>query len=105
LEIVVRQQVLRWFRVALWLTPVLVLCGWVGNSALPSPAAKEEAGLLCSAAPSPTRAAPPRPALLRKVRTNPGEPVQTMPITLPPSSQSPPGSKMSMSDFGAQLAG
>jgi YVTN family beta-propeller protein len=77
LEIVVRQQVLRWFRAALWLTPVLALCGWVGGSALPSPAAKEEAGLWCSAGSSRTRA-PPGPALLRKVRTNPGEPVQTV---------------------------
>jgi hypothetical protein len=41
----------------------------------------------------------------KKVSTSVEAPVPLMPITLPPSSQSPPGSKMSMSDFGAQLAG
>jgi hypothetical protein len=39
------------------------------------------------------------------VSTPVAAPVPFMPITLPPSSQSPPGSKTSMSDFGAQLAG
>jgi hypothetical protein len=39
------------------------------------------------------------------VSTPVAAPVPFMPITLPPSSQSPPGRKMSMSDGGAQLAG
>jgi YVTN family beta-propeller protein len=79
LEIVVHQQVVRWFRVALWLGPIVVLCGWIGGSALPGPAAAERSGPLCSAAPAAVRPARPGGVLLRKVRTNPNDPMQTLP--------------------------
>ena len=75
------QQVVRWLRVALWLGPVVLLCGWVGGSSLPSPAAEERAGPLCAAGPSAARAAQPDPvpALLRKVRASPSDPVEPVP--------------------------
>jgi YVTN family beta-propeller protein len=75
----VYQQVCRWFRVALYLGPMVVLCGWVGNSALPSPTAKERADALCSAGASAARIAQPGSALLRKVRGAPGDKVEPMP--------------------------
>jgi YVTN family beta-propeller protein len=75
----VRRCLLRWVRVALWVSPVVALCGWVGSSALPSRAAEEQGGSLCTAGSAATRAAPPASVLLRKVRVNPGEPVQTVP--------------------------
>jgi YVTN family beta-propeller protein len=75
----VRRCLLRWVRVALWVSPVVALCGWVGSSALPSRAAEERGGSLCTAGSAATRAAQPASVLLRKVRVNPGEPVQTVP--------------------------
>jgi YVTN family beta-propeller protein len=78
-EIIVHQQVCGWFRWALWLSPVLVLCSWIGSSALPSPTAGRRGEPLCSAGSSVGRATQPGPSLLRKIRTNPGEPVQTVP--------------------------
>ena len=75
------QQVVRWLRVILWLGPVVLLCGWVGGSTLPSPAAEEQAGPLCAAGPSAARAAQPAPvpALLREVRVSPSDPVEPVP--------------------------
>ncbi len=74
-----RRCLLRWVCVALWVSPVVALCGWIGSSALPSRAAEERDGPLCSAGSTAVRAAQPASAFLRKVRTNPGEPVQTVP--------------------------
>jgi len=75
----VHQQVLGWVRAAIWLGPVLALCGWVGASALPSPAADERGGPLCAAGNATPRTAQPGSGLLRKARSHPGEPVQTVP--------------------------
>jgi YVTN family beta-propeller protein len=75
----VRRHLLLWFRMALWLGPVVVLCGWIGRSALPSRAAEDQNGPLCSAASAAARTPQPASGLLRKVRINPGEPVQTVP--------------------------
>jgi YVTN family beta-propeller protein len=75
----VRRCLRRWVRVGLWVSPVVALCGWVGSSALPSRAAEERGGSLCTPGSAATRAAQPASALLRKVRINPGEPVQTVP--------------------------
>jgi YVTN family beta-propeller protein len=72
----------------LWLGPAAALCSWVASSALPSRAQEARGGPLCSAAPVVARAARPSPGLLRKVRANPGDPVQTvpgMPSVLDPS--------------------
>jgi YVTN family beta-propeller protein len=79
LEIVVLQHLSGWFRVALWFGPVVALCGWVGGSALPSSPAEEGGNLLCSAGAGAARAAPPASTVFRKVRTNPGAPVETTP--------------------------
>jgi YVTN family beta-propeller protein len=77
----VHQQVVRWLRAALWLGPVLALCGWAASSALPSPAAEEQAGPLCAAGLPTARTAQPAPvlSLLRKVRASPGEPLEPVP--------------------------
>ncbi|MBV9816650.1 MAG: hypothetical protein JO229_12970 [Alphaproteobacteria bacterium] len=56
-----------------------MLCAWIGSSALPSRAAGGEGGLLCSAASAVARAAQPGLGLLLKVRTNPSDPIQTVP--------------------------
>lgn len=63
----------------LWLGPVVALCGWTGSSALPSRSDETRGGSLCSAAPIGARARGPGVGLLRKVRANPDEPVQTVP--------------------------
>jgi YVTN family beta-propeller protein len=76
LEVVVRSHIRRWSGVALWLVPVLGLCGWAGGSALPYLGTRDMAGALCSAAASALR---PAPALLRKVRTGPVETISGMP--------------------------
>jgi YVTN family beta-propeller protein len=77
----VHQQVVRWLRVALWLGPIVLLCGWVGSSTLPSPTAEERARPLCAAGPSAARAAEPgpNPALLRKIRASPSDSVEPVP--------------------------
>ena len=73
------QQVFGWLRGVLWLSPVLVLCGWVGGSALPFPATEAGGEPLCSAGSTVAQSAKPGPNLLRKIRTNPTESVQTVP--------------------------
>jgi YVTN family beta-propeller protein len=78
-EIFLHRHSFRWFRMVLWLGPVVALCGWVGSAALPSGAADEQGGPQCSASSVAVRTAQARPGLLRKVRINPGEPVQTVP--------------------------
>src|SRR4051794_11025444 len=78
-EIFVRRHMLFWFRMVLWLGPMAALYAWIGSSALPSAAVGSENGALCSAASAAARAAPPGPGLLRKVRANPGDPIQTVP--------------------------
>jgi YVTN family beta-propeller protein len=75
----VHHQVFGWLRGALWLGPIVALCGWIGSSALPSPTAEDRGEPLCSAGSSVARTEQPGPGLLRKVRTNPSEPVQTVP--------------------------
>ena len=74
-----RRQLIGLFRIVLWFGPAAALCGWVGSSALPSRAGDARGGALCSAAPVAARAARPSPGLLRNVRANPGDPVQTVP--------------------------
>lgn len=74
-----RRHFVRWFRMVLWLGPVVALCGWTGSSALPSRSDETRGGSLCSAAPIGARAGGPGVGLLRKVRANPDEPVQTVP--------------------------
>ncbi len=74
-----RQHLCGWFGVALSFGPVVALCVWVGGSALPSRAAEEQSSALCSAGPAAARVAQPGGALLRKIRTNPGAPVETAP--------------------------
>jgi YVTN family beta-propeller protein len=64
---------------ALWLGPVAAFCGWTGSSALPSRSNEARGGSLCTAGSAATRPAQPASVLLRKVRVNPGEPVQTVP--------------------------
>ena len=74
-----RRHILLWFRMAIWLGPVVALCAWIGSSALPSRAAGGEGGSLCSAASAGARTARPRPGLLLKVRASPGDAIQTVP--------------------------
>ena len=74
-----RQHILGRLRVALWLSSIVALCGWVGGSALPSPAAEEGRSVLCSASPAAARAAQPGPTLLRRVRADPGAPAESLP--------------------------
>ena len=74
-----RRHLLCWVRMALWLGPIVALCGWIASSALPSRATDEQGGTLCSAGSAAARTAQPAPGLLRKIRVNPGEPVQTVP--------------------------
>jgi YVTN family beta-propeller protein len=73
-----REHICRWFAVALWLAPVVGLCGWLGGSALPSLNPRADASALCSAAASASRAAQPASSLLRKVRLGPVETVTGM---------------------------
>ena len=75
-----RRHLLRWFRMALWLGPVAALCGWIGSSALPSRCGRSARADPCVRRVQPWRARlGPASVLLRKVRANPGEPVQTVP--------------------------
>jgi YVTN family beta-propeller protein len=75
----VRQHLYRWFSIALWLSPVAALCGWTGSSALPTRSDEARGGSLCTTGAAATRAAQPASVLLRKVRVNSSEPVQTVP--------------------------
>jgi YVTN family beta-propeller protein len=70
---------LLWFRMALWLGPMVAFCGWTGSSALPSRSAEARGGSLCSAAPIAARAGRSGAGLLLDVRANPAEAVQTVP--------------------------
>ena len=73
------QQVPRWLRVVLSLGPVVAVCAWVGSLALPSFAIAERSWPLCGAGNIAAPIAPTSSALLRKVRTASGDPVQTVP--------------------------
>ena len=79
-----RQHIGRWFRVGLWLVPVLGLCIWTGYSALPSLEARDLAGPLCSAATSAVRAVRPASAPLRQVSVGRVETVPGMPAVPDP---------------------
>ena len=79
-----RQYIRRWFALALWLGPVVGLCGWVGGSALPSLISRDNAEALCSAAASASRTAQPASALLRNVRVGPVETATGMPAVADP---------------------
>ncbi len=73
------QEVGRWFRVAVWLGPVLGLCAWAAGSALPSPDSREFGEALCSAGaprvpPAQASAVPPRALVAAAVATVPGMP-------------------------------
>ena len=74
-----RRHLYRWFSMALWLGPVAALCGWTGSSALPTRSDEARGGSLSTTGAAATRAAQPASVLLRKVRVNSGEPVQTVP--------------------------
>ena len=74
-----RRHLYRWFSMALWLGPVAALCGWTGSSALPTRSDEARGGALCTTGAAATRVAQPASVLLRKVRVNSGEPVQTVP--------------------------
>ena len=74
-----RRHMLLWFRMALWLGPMVAFCGWTGSSALPSRSAEARGGSLCSAAPIAARAGRSGAGLLLDVRANPAEAVQTVP--------------------------
>src|SRR5690348_3411418 len=77
-EIFVRWHIRRLFRAAVWLGPVVALSGWVGSAALPPRAADGQVGPLCSAGSAAARTVLPEPRLVRKVRVDPGVPVQTV---------------------------
>jgi len=70
---------------ALWLVPVVGLCGWVGSAALPELGAHNDSGVLCSAGSSAIRKTQPAPASLRNVRAGPVETVPGMPPVADPS--------------------
>ena len=80
-----RQHVGQWFCAALWLVPLLGLCGWVGAAALPSFGARETAGALCSAAASALRTARLGSAPLREARVGPVDTLPGMPPVPDPS--------------------
>jgi len=75
----VRQHIGQWLGVALWLVPVLGVCGWVGVAALPAPGPHDPSGVLCSAGSSTMRRAQPKSPLLREVRAGPVDTVPGMP--------------------------
>jgi YVTN family beta-propeller protein len=75
----VRRSFVRWFGVTLWLSPVVALYAWIAASALPIRAAEEQGGSFCSVSTAIAREARPQPRLLRRVRVDPGAPVQTVP--------------------------
>jgi YVTN family beta-propeller protein len=81
----VRQHVGQWFCAALWLVPLLGLCGWIGAAALPSFGARETAGVLCSAAASALRTARSGSAPLREARVGPVDTLPGMPPVPDPS--------------------
>jgi YVTN family beta-propeller protein len=81
----VRQHIGRWLSVALWLVPVLGLCGWAGVGALPSLGPHDISGALCSTASSAIRKVQPASQLPREVRTGPVDTVPGMPPVLDPS--------------------
>jgi YVTN family beta-propeller protein len=101
----VNQQVLGWVRGALWLSPIVILCALVGRSALPSLPAARGGEPLCAAGSSGTRAAQPAPRLLRKIRTNPGEPVQTIPGMPPVPDPKNLYSETSAGELSPEVAG
>ena len=74
-----QQQFVRWFRVILGVGPLVTVCVWVGASALPSRAAKDEGGLLCAAASAVARTSSAAAALLQRVAVSPSAPVETVP--------------------------
>ena len=74
-----RQHIGQWLGVALWLVPVLGLCGWAGVAALPGLEARDIGGTLCSAGSSAIRKARPASPLLREVRTSPVDTLPGMP--------------------------
>ena len=80
-----RQHVGQWFCAALWLVPLLGLCGWIGAAALPSFGARETAGVLCSAAASALRTARSGSAPLREARVGPVDTLPGMPPVPDPS--------------------
>jgi YVTN family beta-propeller protein len=81
----VGQRIGRRFGVALWLLPVLGLCGWAGVSALPPSGREAVRGALCAVGVPGVRAPPSAPSLLRLARTDPVETVPGMPPVSDPS--------------------
>jgi YVTN family beta-propeller protein len=81
----VRQHIGHWLGVALWLVPVLGLCGWAGVAGLPAPGPRDISGALCSAGSSALRREQRTSPLLREVRTGPVDTVPGMPPVPDPS--------------------
>jgi len=81
----VLQDIGRWLGVALWLGPLLGLCGWAGVAALPALGPRDISGALCLAGSSAIGKAQPASSLLREVRTGPVDTVPGMPPVPNPS--------------------
>ena len=79
------QDIGRWLGVALWLGPLLGLCGWAGVAALPALGPRDISGALCLAGSSAIGKAQPASSLLREVRTGPVDTVPGMPPVPNPS--------------------
>jgi YVTN family beta-propeller protein len=81
------------------------VCVWVGASALPSRAAKDEGGLLCAAASAVARTSSAAAALLQRVAVSPSAPVETVPGMPPVLDRSNLYSAAGAGGLSAALAG
>jgi YVTN family beta-propeller protein len=84
-EVVVRQHIGRWLGVAVWLLPVVGLCGWAGVAALPAFGPGDVSGAFCAAGSSAIRRVQPTSLPLREARTSPIETLPGMPPVPDPS--------------------
>jgi len=80
----VRQHIGGWLGAALWLVPVLGLCGWASVSALPPSGRAAIADVLCAAGLPGLSTVRSAPALLHQVRDGPVETAPGMPPVLDP---------------------
>jgi YVTN family beta-propeller protein len=83
-EVAVRQHIGRWLGAALWLVPVLALCGWAGFAGLPALRTQDISEGLCAPGYSAIRNLQPASPALRKVRTGPVETMPGMPAVADP---------------------
>jgi len=84
-EVVVRQHIRHWFGPALWLVPVVGLCGWAGTASLPARGERDIVGALCSPGSSALRKPNPASQSLRSIRTAPVDTLPGMPPVANPS--------------------